>query len=100
MATYLELAEIKNGTGWNDFLSQVNVALQIKAASIIDEPTSVDSLTAWAKAAITNPVDTGRAIANYVVAANASATLLQIYGASEATIQTNVNTEIDALYGV
>lgn len=49
----------------------------------------------WAKRVLNDHVDAGADMLKAVVAANASATLAQITGASDATIQAAVNAAID-----
>ena len=100
MATYLELATIKEQVGWNEFLSKVRVAAVQKATLIIGSGTPGALALEWAKSTVANPATAGNAIVNYIIMVNDSATTAQILAASDAAIQGNVNTAIDAIYGV
>ena len=100
MATYAELSTIHLDDQWNDLLAKIRVACSIKAAAIVDSATPGADALAWATAAIKNPGIAGNDLAFYIVAANASATLVQIYGADDVAVQANVDTAVDAIYGV
>ena len=100
MATYTEIANIQDDPLWNDFLSKIRVACVIKASEIIDSATPSTTGLDWAKATINNPVSAGNAVAYYVVAKNANATLAQIYNATDNAVKTNVDAAVDVLYGV
>ena len=100
MATYIELTTIRDVPEWNFLLSKIVVAVTIKASEVIDSATPQATLLAWAKEAIANPSDAGNDVAYYVIATNQAATLVQIYGASDAAIQAKVDKAIDAIYGV
>ena len=99
MATYAELATIRQDPLWNDLLDKIVVATTIKATEVIDSATPAATLLEWAKQAIAKPLNAANDIAFYVVAANQAATLAQILSASDAAIQTNIDTAIDAIYG-
>ena len=100
MATYEELAGLRDDEAqWGPFLQKVRVATAIKATSVIQSATPGATILEWAKNAIQNPVPAGNAIVWYVVGANSSATVAQIYGASDDQIQTNVDAAVDAIYG-
>lgn len=100
MATYSELSTIQDGAEWNGFLNRVRVACTIKAAAILDSVTPTQSQLDWANATIKTPNQSGQDIVFYVIAKNSGATLNQIYTATDAAIQTNVNAAVDALTGV
>jgi len=100
MATYIEIAEIKDGDNWNSLLQKIKVAVVIKAAAIIDSTTPGATALSWAESTISNPHGAGESIANYVLAANSGATVAQIYSATDTAIQTNVDAAVDAIYGV
>lgn len=94
MATYLELFALRSDSDLND---KIAVAVAKKAQAIIDEATPTAAEIAWANEAINNPVAKAGTLINYVLAANSEATPAQITGASDASIQTNVNAAVDAL---
>ena len=99
MATYLELATINRTDDWTQLIEKIRVACVIKAAAVIDSATPPAAMLTWANNTIKNPNAAGSDIAFYIVAANASATLAQIYAATDEAVQTNVDSAIDALYG-
>ncbi|MCP4091518.1 MAG: hypothetical protein GY746_17280 [Gammaproteobacteria bacterium] len=99
MATYTELAGIKSGAEWNALQSKIKVAVVEKATAIIDSTSPAATALEWAKATIGNPSAASTALENYVIAANSSAAISAIYGASDAAIQTNVDVAVDAIYG-
>lgn len=100
MATYAELSTIRNDdTQWGNFLAKVRVATAIKAAAVIDSATPPAEAVEWARGAIAEPGDAGNDLVWYIVAKNDSATLSQIYSASDSSIQTNINVAVDAIYG-
>ena len=100
MATYIELSTIHLDDQWNDLLSKVRVACSIKAAAIVDSATPTVEALGWAKNAIKQPGVAGNDLAFYAVAVNESATLAQIYTATDTAVQANVDAAVDASYGV
>ena len=99
MATYAELATVYRADEWTQLIEKIRVACAIKATAVIDSVTPSTAMLSWAESAIKNPRQAGDNIAFYVVSANASATLAQIYAATDEAVQTNVDSAIDALYG-
>lgn len=94
MATYSELYDLRS----NDTLkNKVSVAVAIKAQALLDAAMPTAAQVAWANDAITDPVSKAGQLLNYVLAANSSATVAQITGASDSSIQNNVNSAADAL---
>ena len=53
----------------------------------------------WAKQSVAEPLKASNDIVYYVVSSNSSATLAQIYSASDVAIQNNVDAAIDSVYG-
>mgnify|MGYP000120630598 FL=1 len=100
MATYTEIAAIQEDPLWNGLLSKVRVACVIKAAAIIDSTTPVATALEWARTTIADPTKAGNVIAYYVIAKNSAATTAQMYAATDAAVQTNVDVAVDAIYGV
>lgn len=99
MATYDELRTIKEQPGWGELVEKIRVAVGIKAGSILDEPTPSDNAKVFAQRALASPAtaaDQG-GIITYVISANNTATINQILNALDATIQSNVDTAIEAL---
>jgi len=94
MATYLELFGLVS----NDMLrNKIAVACVIKAQTLLDLPTPTTAQVAWAAEAMNNPLSKAGSILYYVLAANEAATTSQITSATDASIQANVNTAVDAL---
>ena len=95
MATYAELFDLKSSA----FVlrNKVIVAVTVKAQTILDLATPTDNQVAWAANAISDPVRFADKIMLYVLAANKSATTSQISGASDSTVQTNVDAAVDKM---
>ena len=94
MATYAELYDLRSD---ETLLNRITVAAAIKAQSLIDGVVPTAAQIAWANETIVDPRSKARALINYVLAANESATVAQIKAATDATIQTNVDAAADAL---
>ena len=94
MATYAELFELRNDSSLRN---RVAVAVIKKAQDLIDLTTPTADQITWANDAIDNPASKAGPILNYVLAANSSATVSQIQGASDTAIQANVDSAVDAL---
>jgi len=99
MATLLEIATIKTNSGWGDFHNKVLASVAIKAYNIAEEATPTAEAVLWAKKALLSPHKEAEIVENYVIAANSSASIAQIFAASDASIQSNVNTAVDDLLG-
>lgn len=95
MATYDELLlAAENGTLRN----RIRVACVVAAEAIRTELTSVTNHAnrlVWAKAVFANPQYEAERMLWAVLAQNRTATLAQITGANDATIQTAVNAAVD-----
>ena len=95
MATLAELQTLAHN---NDLRGKIERAITIKALVITKEATpSIDRLE-WAEDALSTPETQIVLMLNYVLAENANATVVQIIGATDTSIQTNVDTAIDALH--
>lgn len=94
MATYLELFALRANS---DLQDKVTVAVVKKAQTLLDGASPTAAQVTWAKEAIENPKPKALSLLNYLLAANSSATVAAIQGASDATIQTHVDTAVDAL---
>lgn len=95
MATYTEL---RNLFGNDSLRNKIEVAVIVAAEAIRTE----DGGTAnhanrliWAKRAFENPISVSTQMLMALLAANAGATVAQITGASDATIQTLVNAAVN-----
>ena len=97
MATYLEIFDIALGSGDRADLEQkVAVATVVKAVAVLAEASPTQIRIDWAADALENP--RGNALFSYVLGDNKDATVIQITGASDASVQTAVDTAVDALY--
>lgn len=93
MATYQELRGLFNNS---DLMEKVEVAVIISANTLIaGTPTTPE--TNWAATAFANPKVEARKALMSVLAANSSATVAQITGATDVAIQTNVDSAVPTL---
>jgi hypothetical protein len=103
VATYTELFQ----AGQNqELLNKVTVAAAIAADTIIQGNDTADppwdqtapqpaNRRKWAKETLEDPTGAGRSLLPALIAANESATLAQITGATDAAIQSAVNVAVD-----
>lgn len=94
MATYSELFAIQNDA---TLRNKIQVAVTIKAQSLLDLASPTANQVSWASNALKDPVTTMTRIMPYVLAANKSATQSQITSASDSAVQTNVDAVVDKL---
>tara|TARA_R110002096_G_scaffold202758_2_gene387492 strand:+ start:7765 stop:8067 length:303 start_codon:yes stop_codon:yes gene_type:complete len=93
MASYLELRRLFKDS---DLSNKVITATIVYAQELLDAtPTANDK--AWAASVFSNPDSEGKKILMGVLAINKSATVVQIQAATDAQIQTNVNTVAPAM---
>ncbi len=97
MATYTELANIQNASGFGDLRDKIIAACAIKAVALLDGTTPTAAQIAWAEAALLNPPKAATDVMWYVIAKNAGATLAQILAANDAAVQANVNAAVDVI---
>ena len=95
MATYTELRNLFNQ---DDLRNRVEVALIIKAHSIIAETSPSDTRLAWANGVLSSSRGEAESLLKYVLAANAASTIEQINGASDEAVSVAVDAAIDKLY--
>jgi hypothetical protein len=100
MATYLELHDLVSSPTIGDLRKRLRVAMTIKANAVAAASSPTSQAREWARAALRDPQQFEEAVLRYVVAANASATVSGIASASDAQVQTAVNTAVDTLFGV
>ena len=95
MATYKELNELFTNALLRD---RVEVAIVIAAEAILSvDPIGREAKVQWAADVIMNSGRHGNEALKLVLAANKSATITQITGASDSSIQSNVDDMVDAL---
>jgi len=95
MATYDELLSAAEHPGLNN---KIRVACVVAAETVRTEAGSTTNHAnrmLWAKAVFLNPVTEAQRMLWAVLAQNKTATLAQITGATDATVQTAVNNAID-----
>lgn len=94
MATYAEIFDLRSDSGLRN---RVAVAVAIKAQGLIDGATPTAAQITWANSAISNPLSKADMLLNYILAKNNGLTLGQIANATDAAIQAQVNSAVDAL---
>tara|TARA_Y100000310_G_C20582742_1_gene763822 strand:+ start:407 stop:706 length:300 start_codon:yes stop_codon:yes gene_type:complete len=94
MATYAELFELHSNS---PLRNKVAVAVVVKAQDLIDGATPTADEITWADAALGSPSSKAKEILNYVLAKNKGSDIATILAASDATIQSNIDTAVDAL---
>lgn len=97
MATLLELADFSASTDYPTLAKKIRVAIAKKAVAIGNLATPTAEQLAWAKDALQFPERVGALIINYVLAANAGATIAQIVAATDAAIETQVGNAVDKI---
>ena len=97
MATYLEIYDLQNNDGLHH---KIAVACTIAADAIRQEVVGTANHAnriIWAEQVFANPLQIAKQALWAVLAANNTATVAQITGATDAAIQTNVNDVVDLL---
>lgn len=97
MATLAELYDFHQTVEFDALSKKISVACAKKAYAIGETATPTAAEVTWAKSALENPDYVARIIVNYVLAANADATITQITSATDETIETNVGSAVDKL---
>lgn len=101
MATYTDLRQVF-GDGY--LLNKVDVAVAVKAQTIIDSGTATAEQLAWASQTLTSPRPQSEKFLKYILAVNKALEIGDpetggtILGASDVAIQTNVNSAVDVFY--
>ena len=97
MATYAEVFGLISNT---ELRNKVVTATIVKAHAISQLASPSQKEIDWAARAYANPIGTAESILRAVLAANVGATVAQILGAADATIQTNVNDAVDKIFSL
>lgn len=95
MATYVELYELAQSTALRE---RVAVACVVAAESIRSDtspPTNQAQRLAWARRTFENPLAEASKMLPVLLAQNKALTMLQIASASDAAIQTAVDSAVD-----
>ncbi len=94
MADYIDLKPLAVDQVLRD---RVEVAIWVKAQTILDDGAPSAAEVQWASDALENPSLKATQIINYVLAANKSASESAILGAADTAVQSNVDAAVDAL---
>lgn len=94
MATYLELYTLHSD---ETLRHRVAVAVTIKAQALLALASPTTAQVTWATAALSNPLSKTDQLFRYVLAANNTATVAQITGATDSGIQTQVGAAVDKI---
>lgn len=94
MASYLELFDLRSNSALRNLVS---VAVTIRAQTILVSPTPTVNQVAWASKALSSPDEQADKLLPYVLAVNAGLSVAQIKAATDAAVQTNVNSAVDKL---
>lgn len=104
MASYIEIRNLINDS---TLRNRTEAGVIVAGQGVMDDVTNFPSPTAdtvlqqdrlaWAARAFNSPREEARKMLMSVLAANKGATVAQITGASDATLQTNVNAAVDLL---
>ncbi len=97
MATYTELYNYRQDSRYSDWAGRVEFAISVSANQIADDPTSTEGKDAWAVDALSDPSAQRPGFEQFVLAENRTATMDQIFEASDSQIQTNVDKAVTAL---
>ena len=100
MATYAELLNIRDSQIGDNLRRQVRIAVVVAADLIRLETPGIPERRAWARAALQYPNQAADQMLWAVLAQNRAATVAQITGASDADVQSAVNTAVNLLSGV
>jgi len=96
MSTYTEIYDLKTDSVLRN---KIAVAAVIKAQKFIDGATPTADELNWANNTLRSPVGEADKLINYLLAANNTSTKTTIIGATDSSIQTNVDKAVDALVG-
>jgi hypothetical protein len=97
MATLLELADFAASADHAALVKKIKVAIAKKAVAVGNLATPTAEQIAWAKDAIAAPDRYAGIVINYVLAANASASIAQIVAATDTAIETQVGNAVDKI---
>lgn len=94
MATYAELRSLFSDS---DLRNKMSVAVVIAANTIAQGSTFTDAEYAWAQRAFQSPDREADKVLLIALAENSMATVAQIQGASDATLQASANSAVAVL---
>lgn len=91
------LAEIPTILENSVMQNKVTAALVVKCAIIIDNGSATTTQKEWAQETLASPGQMATIVWRYMIGTNDTATITEITTATDATIQTEVNSAVDAL---
>ena len=94
MATYAQLIGLRSDS---DLGNKIKQGIRDKAHAILDEVGSQPIRRQWALDALANPESVLEQVFSYVLVENEGNSLAVIQSASDASIQTNVNSAVDKI---
>lgn len=96
MATYSEIFDLNSNSALRN---RISVAVTVKAKDYIKGATPSSNQLTWAKQALSFPEVEAEKLLRFMLADNNGLTTTQIQNATDSSIQTGVNTAVDALVG-
>ena len=100
MATYLELHNIATSGSGSELRTKILVAITVKANALVESVGPAAAQLDFARSALRDPKAYEQIVMNTVLSANKDATVPQITGATDATVQAAVDGVVDKLLGV
>ena len=97
MATYQEIRAIWSDVSSDALKLQVDVATVIAAEAKLSDGAATAAQQKWAGAFLSNPKGEAKKALLAVIASNKDATIAQMQGATDATVQTKVDAVVDGL---
>ena len=97
MATYQEIREIWGNASNDGLKAQVEVATVISAQAFLVSATASTDELKWASSVLSNPRGEAQKALMSVIAANKSVTVAQMQGASDAAVQTQIDSIVAGL---
>jgi hypothetical protein len=95
MATYTEIREVY---GNGPLMNKTEVAVVIKAYTILQEETPSVARVDWASATLASSRPQAEKLLKYALAANKTLTKQQLLDASDAALQEAIDAAVDAIY--
>lgn len=97
MATLAQLFDFFSSVDGVVLRNRVAVAATAKAQSLMAGQSPSANQIAWAREVLKDPNTNAIELTRYVLAANKAASIQQITDATDAAVETNVNTAADAI---
>lgn len=99
MATYAELVDLASSGTTAGLRKRILMAIMVKANAIAKLSTSTPAADAWAQQALQDPQKYEQLMLNYILADYNTAQTSAIINATDAQVQTAVNSAVDTLLG-